>query len=93
MHTVKWNRSRACDKVCHHHQTGLLCATSTVRESSVGVVHKNMPYDGVQVYIRNNSSVCTSAGDCVSQHGCIMRELKIVNTCTTDVIASVAEWA
>ena len=36
---------------------------------SVGVVHKNMPYDGVQVYIRNNSSVCTSAGDCVSQHG------------------------
>ena len=27
----------------------------------VSVVHKNMPYDGVQVYIRNNSSVCTSA--------------------------------
>ena len=42
----------------------------------------------VQVYIRNNSSVCTSAGDCVSACSCIMRELKIVNT--TDVIA---EWA
>ena len=38
---------------------------------SVGVVHKNMSYDGVQVYIRNNSNVCTSAGDCVSQHGCM----------------------
>ena len=47
-------------KVCHHHQTGLLCATCTVY---VSVVHQNMSYDGVQVYIRNNSSVCTSAGD------------------------------
>ena len=53
-------------KVCHHHQT-----VPHVLHVSVGVVHKNMPYDGVQVYIRNNSSVCTSAGDCVSQHGCL----------------------
>ena len=37
----------------------------------VSVVHTNMPYDGVQVYTRNNSSMCTSAGDCVSQHGCM----------------------
>ena len=55
-------------RVCHLHQTGLFCATSTV---FVSVVHKNMPYDGVQVYIRNNSSVCTSALGCVSQHGCM----------------------
>ena len=27
----------------------------------VSVVHKNMSYDGVQVYIRNNASVCTNA--------------------------------
>ena len=33
-------------RVCHHHQTGLLCATSTV---FVSVVHKNMSYDGVPV--------------------------------------------
>ena len=46
-------------KVCHHHHTSFMCAT--VLYVSVGVVHKNMPYDGVQVYIRNNSSVCTSA--------------------------------
>ena len=45
-------------RVCHHHQIGLLCATSTV---FVSVVHKNMSYDGVQVYIRNNASVCTNA--------------------------------
>ena len=25
------------------------------------VVHKNMSYDGVLVYIRNNASVCTNA--------------------------------
>ena len=54
MHTVKWYNARACGlRECHHHQTGLLCATSTVFMS---VVHKNMPYDGVQVYIRNNAS-------------------------------------
>ena len=34
------------------------CATCTV---FVSVVHKNMSYDGVQVYIRNNASVCTNA--------------------------------
>ena len=45
-------------KVCHHHQTGLLCATCTV---FVSVVHKNMSYKGVQVYVRKYSSVCTSA--------------------------------
>ena len=50
-------------------------------------MHKNMPYDGVQVNIRNNSSVCTSAGDCVSQHGCMFMY------CKYPVIASVAEWA
>ena len=62
---------------------------------SVGVVHKNMPYDGVQVYIRNNSSVRTSAGDCVSQHGCMFMYYASAENCkkTTDVIASVAEWA
>ena len=42
-------------KVCHHHQTGLLCATCTVY---VSVVHKNMPYDGVQVYIYATIQVC-----------------------------------
>ena len=47
-------------RVSHHHQTALVCATCTVR-ASMGVVHKNMPCDGVQVYIHNNSSVCTSA--------------------------------
>ena len=44
--------------VCLYHLTGLLCATSTV---IVSVVHKNMSYYGVQVYIRNNASVCTNA--------------------------------
>ena len=43
---------------CHYHQTGLLYATSTV---FVSVVHKNITNDGVQVYIRNNASVCTYA--------------------------------
>ena len=47
------NGSACGVRVCHHHQTGLLCATC------VSVVHKNMSYDGVQVYIRNNASVCT----------------------------------
>ena len=59
MHTVKRYNARACGvRVCHHHQTGLLCATSTV---FVSVVYKNISYDGVQVYIRNNTSVCTNA--------------------------------
>ena len=42
-------------RLCHHHQTGLLCTVF------VSVVHKNMSYDGAQVYIRNNASVCTNA--------------------------------
>ena len=57
--------ARACDNVwynleCvyHHHQRGLLCAT--LLYVSVGVVHKNMPYDGVQVHVRNNASACTA---------------------------------
>ena len=62
---------------------------------SVGVVHKNMPYDGVQVYIRNKSSVCTNAGGCVSQHGCMFMNYAWAVNCNLkiDVIASVAEWA
>ena len=40
-----------------HHQSGLLCATSTV---FVSVVRYNMSYDSVQVYI-HNASVCTNA--------------------------------
>ena len=59
MHTVKWQNARACGvRVCHHHQIGLLRATSTV---FVSVVHTNMSYDGVKVYIHNNASVCTNA--------------------------------
>ena len=62
-------------KVCHHHY----CVPHELYVS-VGVVHKNMPYDGVQVYIRNNSSVCTSVRASMGACSCIMRELKIVNT-------------
>ena len=53
-----------------------------VQYVSVGVVHKNMPYDGVQVYIATiqvsaqvHEAVSASMGAC----SCIMRELKIVN--------------
>ena len=80
MHIVKWNRSRACDNMWCKSVSSSSDCVQHVMYVSVGVVHKNMPYDGVQVYIRNNSSVCTSAGDCVSACSCIMRELKIVNT-------------
>ena len=41
-------------RVCHHHQTGLLCATSTV---FVSVVHKNRSYDGVR-FIYATMQVC-----------------------------------
>ena len=41
----------------------LLYSVPHVLYVSVGVVHKNMPYDDIQVYIHvsNNSGVCTSA--------------------------------
>ena len=53
----------------HMHDARTVVQSYGMLHVATGVVHKNMPYDGVQVYIRNNSSVCTSAGDCVSQHG------------------------
>ena len=48
-------------KVCHHHQTGLLCATCTV---FVSVVHKNMPYD-VYRFIYATIQVCAQVHEAV----------------------------
>ena len=54
-----------CACVCHHNYTqlGLLFATCvtgvckcTVRKRVVCVVHKSMPYDGVQIPVRNDAS-------------------------------------
>ena len=62
MHTVKWNRMHVhvtmCGvRVCHHHQTGY----RVPQVLYVSLVHKNLPYIYVQVYIRNNASVRTNA--------------------------------
>ena len=66
-------------RVCHYHQTGSVY---------MSVVHKNMPYDGVQVYA--TMQVCAQMH--VSQHECtdIHVAYGYLQNC---VIASVAEWA
>ena len=55
-HSFKWNRSCACDKVWCESVSSCATYSTYVREGE-----NCISYDGVQVYVHNNASVCTSA--------------------------------